>query len=123
MSSTPLADDLDLDALADLVAPLVAARLAAGAPAELLTPAEAARRAGVHAETIRRAIRSGALSASRVGRSLRVSPEDLDAWLRPEPASRSVRRARRRRASYRPLAASLSATLPDTAPDSQREAA
>ena len=48
----------------------------------LLTVAEAASRAHVHAETVRRAIRDGRLPiAGRVGRSARINAVDLDRWL------------------------------------------
>jgi excisionase family DNA binding protein len=47
----------------------------------LLTCSEAAERAHVHAETLRRAIRRGDLLASRAGRSLRIASSDLEEWL------------------------------------------
>ena len=47
----------------------------------LLTVDEAAARARCHAETIRRAIRSHSLAATRVGSNWRVSASDLAAWL------------------------------------------
>jgi excisionase family DNA binding protein len=73
----------------------------------LMTPHEAARRASVHVETIRRAIRCGDLPARHVGRSLRVAADDLDAWLSPD-RSRRVRTARpRARSSRRTLADAL----------------
>lgn len=68
----------------------------------LLTVAEAAARAHVHVETVRRAVRSGALRASRAGRAVRVEQTDLEAWLRrPRASSRAEsnpRPGRRRRA-------------------------
>jgi excisionase family DNA binding protein len=78
-------------------------------PAALLTCAEAAEHASVHIESIRRAVRSGALPAGRVGRSPRIAPADLAAWLggdesRPQPPRP---RARRPRADRRPLAGAL----------------
>ena len=53
------------------------------APAgRLLTVAEAATRAHVHVETIRRAVRDGGLAiAGRVGRSARIQPSEVDRWL------------------------------------------
>ena len=47
----------------------------------LLTCSEAAEHAHVHVETIRRAVRSGALPARRVGQSPRITAGDLDGWL------------------------------------------
>lgn len=48
----------------------------------LLTVAEAASRAHVHIETIRRAVRDGRLTiAGRVGRSLRIQPAEVDRWM------------------------------------------
>jgi len=67
--------DAELDRLAELLADRVAVRVGAGSPAEhraapladvMLTCSQAAQRAGTHVETIRRAIRSGALSAGRL---------------------------------------------------------
>jgi excisionase family DNA binding protein len=48
----------------------------------LLTTAEAARVAGVHPETVRRAIKAGALStAGYVGNRPRMRRPDVDAWV------------------------------------------
>ncbi len=62
---------------------------------ELLTPAEAARRARVNADTIRRWIRVGALPAAKMGTShsshLRIRPEDLDRLLIPTGPKRVER--------------------------------
>jgi excisionase family DNA binding protein len=81
-------------------------------PEPLLTVHEAAQRARAHPETIRRAIRSGALHAVRAGRSLRIAPGDLDAWLqrsaartRPAPPRRTPASGMRRQ----PLAGALAA--------------
>jgi excisionase family DNA binding protein len=46
-----------------------------------LDPIKAAAYCGVHRETIRRAFRAGALKGWRVGRVLRVTRDDLDAWI------------------------------------------
>jgi excisionase family DNA binding protein len=47
-----------------------------------LTPQEAADLLGVSRETIRRAIRSGELKATRLGyRTVRVTRADLDEWV------------------------------------------
>jgi excisionase family DNA binding protein len=100
--------DAELEALADRLAPLIAERLAS--PPGLLTPHEAARRAGVHVETIRRAVRTGALPASRAGRAVRIDADDLDRWLRQEHGARAHagrRRPRPRAAGRRPLADAL----------------
>jgi excisionase family DNA binding protein len=62
---------------------LTAATSGEGVPADrLLTVAEAASRAHVHVETIRRAVRHGRLAiAGRVGRSSRIHPREVDRWL------------------------------------------
>jgi excisionase family DNA binding protein len=81
-----------IEALDDEVAARLAARVrpfltaaTSGGEARadrLLTVAEAATRAHVHVETIRRAVRDGRLAiAGRVGRSARIEPAELDRWL------------------------------------------
>jgi len=79
-------DDDDLVELAERLAPLLPPRRAPAKPLEtqeaMLTCAQAAQQAGTHVETIRRAVRSGALRAGMAGRSPRIAPADLDAWLR-----------------------------------------
>src|SRR3954453_7076547 len=104
-----------LDQLADLVAqglggrrgggggPLAERRAAGEAP--LLNTGDVAEIAGVHADTVRRAIRSGALRvAGYVGQRPRMRREDVDEWIasnappwtadeHPQPVSR--RRGRR----------------------------
>jgi excisionase family DNA binding protein len=111
-----LLDSLDedtLDALAERLAPLLAPRLAPATPVEtqdaMLTCAQAAQRAGTHVETIRRAVRSGALRAGRVGRSPRIAPADLDSWLRGSARDEQTSRSRAPRATgrRRPLADAL----------------
>src|SRR3954463_2813322 len=70
-----------LDRLADLVAERLAQRQAVG-QAPLLTTGDVAEIAGVHADTVRRAIRSGALKvAGYVGQRPRLRREDVDAWI------------------------------------------
>ncbi len=63
--------------------PFLTAASSSDPPADrLLTVAEAATRAHVHVETIRRAVRDGGLViAGRVGRSARIQPSDVDRWL------------------------------------------
>jgi excisionase family DNA binding protein len=96
-------DDHDLDELARLLAPrLRALDERQGGPRaddRLLTVAGAARYVNTHPETVRRAIRAGALRAvGQVGRSPRLAQDDLDAWL--------ARDRRGRRTSRRPPTAS-----------------
>lgn len=50
-------------------------------PEQFLTVAEAAQIARLHAQTIRTAIRSGALKAKRAGRMIRIPRSDFEAWL------------------------------------------
>jgi excisionase family DNA binding protein len=47
-----------------------------------LTVQEAAKLLSVHPETIRRAVARGELAAAKLGRMLRISPQDLDAYYR-----------------------------------------
>jgi excisionase family DNA binding protein len=112
-----------IDRLADLVANRLAERRAAG-EAPLLTVAQAAKVAGVHPETVRRAIRMGALEAAGyAGKRPRLRREDVERWLNdsgdPAPApsgssSRVPARSRGRRVwSSRPrmLGDALAAAL------------
>jgi excisionase family DNA binding protein len=70
-----------LDRLAELVAERLIEQRAVGAE-PFLSTAEAARVAGVHAETVRRAIKAGALStAGHVGNRPRMRRADVDAWV------------------------------------------
>jgi len=50
-------------------------------PPELLTLAECAALAKVHPRTLRRAIATGQLEAYRIGRLIRIRPDDLDTYL------------------------------------------
>ena len=80
----------------------------------LLTAADAAERAGVNVETVRRAIRAGELSvAARIGRSPRLTALAIDAWLaktaRTQPSPES--RARRSRPPAQPQEFSLIAAF------------
>jgi excisionase family DNA binding protein len=70
-----------LDRLAELVAERLLEQRAAGA-APLLSTREAARVAGVHPDTVRRAIKAGALrTAGYVGNRPRMRRVDVDAWV------------------------------------------
>ncbi len=79
-----VADELErrpdlLERLAQLVTGYAATSTA---DSPLLTAGQAAARAGVHPETVRRAIRAGVLpTAGRVGRSPRLDWRDVEAWL------------------------------------------
>jgi excisionase family DNA binding protein len=94
-------DDVALDELARRLAPRLLELLPTGAATDrLLSATDAASYAGVHPETLRRAIRAGELAvAGRVGRSPRLAHADVDAWLnggriratRPRAARRSRR--------------------------------
>ena len=104
-----LLDSLDEDDLAELayrLAPFLPLRLERPKtlPEEtMLTCGQAAQRAGTHVETIRRAVRSGALHAGRAGRSPRIAPADLDRWMHRgerntgKPRSRASRSTTKRR--------------------------
>ena len=98
--------EFDEDALAELarrLAPYLPAAVEAPAD-DLLTTSEAARRASVHIETVRRAIRAGHLAvAGQVGRNARLAPADVDAWVAagrvsatPRPRASRPRGTRRR---------------------------
>jgi excisionase family DNA binding protein len=70
-----------LDRLAELVAERLTEQRAAGAE-PLLSTREAARVAGVHPDTVRRAIKAGALrTAGYVGNRPRMRRADVDAWV------------------------------------------
>src|SRR3954470_12153053 len=70
-----------IDRLADLVAERLAERQAAG-EAPLLKTSAVAEIAGVHPDTVRRAIRVGALRvAGYVGQRPRMRREDVDEWI------------------------------------------
>jgi hypothetical protein len=113
--------DLDteaLAALADLLAPHLLERIdpAQRELTQLLTCAQAGSRTGTHVETVRRAVRSGALEAAGwVGRSPRITPMALATWLTCErrvkggqPDRRRPRRdAATRNATRRPMTSAL----------------
>lgn len=74
-------EHLDIASL-DRLADLVAARLDERGQAPLLTAAEAAAIAGVHPETVRRAIRVGALEvAGYIGTRPRLRREAVETWV------------------------------------------
>jgi excisionase family DNA binding protein len=102
-----------MDRLADLVEARLLKRRAAGEE-RLLTASAAAEIAGVHAETVRRAIRAGAIEvAGYVGGRPRVRRAAVEAWVArgegPAPASSAPRvvRGRRQRAYPRILGEAL----------------
>ena len=110
-------DDLGpatIDRLAELVEARLMERRAAGAE-PLLTPAAAAEIAGVHPDTVRRAIRAGELEAAGyVGTRARVQRDAVLAWVAggaPSPpvgtASGATGRARRDEPSRRVLGEAL----------------
>lgn len=55
---------------------------------EALTTGEAAGICGVHAETIRRAIRKGDLQAAKLGGEWRISRADLEEWYQSKGGGR-----------------------------------
>ncbi len=70
-----------LDRLAELVAARLIEQRTAGAE-PLLTTSEAAKAAGVHPETVRRAIKAGALrTVGYVGNRPRICRVDVDEWV------------------------------------------
>ena len=86
-----------IDRLAELVEARLVERRAAGEEA-LLTPTAAAEIAGVHPETMRRAIRSGAIEvAGYMGARARLRRAAIDAWVaegrRLDPVVRASRAA------------------------------
>ena len=66
----------------------------AGSRRPLLTTGDAARIAGCHPVTVLRAIRSGELEATRLGRrgDHRVHVDALDRWLHPTPDTEETTR-------------------------------
>jgi excisionase family DNA binding protein len=94
---------LDDDALRDLAAklhPHLADRSRETSGLRLMTAAEVAEHAHVHVETVRRAIRTGQLSAAaRIGRSPRLAPVAVDSWLAATSRSQGKHRAIRTRRS------------------------
>lgn len=94
-----------LDRLAELVEARLTQRRAAGEEV-LLTPAAAAEIAGVHADTVRRAIRSGELEAAGyVGTRARIRRAEVDAWVaRGRGPAHVASPARTARPGFRPRA-------------------
>jgi excisionase family DNA binding protein len=92
-----------IDRLADLVEARLVKRRAAGED-PLLSAADAAELVGVSPETVRRAIRSGAIEvAGYVGARPRLRRAEVEAWVArgPRPAP-TVTAARSARPGYRP---------------------
>jgi excisionase family DNA binding protein len=102
-----------IDRLADLVEARLAARRAAGEE-RLLTASAAAELVGVHTETVRRAIRTGAIEAAGyIGSSPRVRRAAVEAWVaggqaaQPAASAPRVVPGRRRSAYPRVLGEAL----------------
>lgn len=76
----------------------------------LLTPREAAERAGVCVETIRRASREGRLRARQAGSAWRIAQGDLDAWLMSPRRDGGPSRLARVRIVRTPMADALRAS-------------
>ena len=76
-----IADPDALDQLAAALAPRLAVMVADATTAGALTTGQAARRAGLHDRTIRRALAARTLRGQTVAGRWRVDPDDLDAWL------------------------------------------
>lgn len=75
-------DDRALKELATRLRPFLMSGERESPTRRLLSSADAARYAGVNVETVRRAIRSGALiPAARIGRSSRLTQAAVDSWL------------------------------------------
>ena len=77
-----------LDALVDLIAERVAAKLAlvpppapAPAPSEWITPEQLAAELGYERHTIPVLVRRRGLPCHRVGRKMRFRRSDVDAWI------------------------------------------
>lgn len=64
--------------------------MTAPAPARHMTVSDVAERLQVSTDTVRRLIQSGKLKASRVGRSLRVDPADLERSLKKWQVSKTA---------------------------------
>jgi excisionase family DNA binding protein len=100
-------DDEALEELAARLRPHLANPVSTTSGGEkLLTTAEAAERAHVHVETVRRAIRGGHLAvAARIGQSPRLTTLAIDSWLaetsQTDRAARTIR-SRRSRHSEQP---------------------
>lgn len=99
MTAPALTTELRLPAdQLELLADLLAARLTAALPkpqptaqallaaAPYLSVKDAAQVADIDEKTIRRAIDSGDLKAGKAGRQIRITPEDLQDWMRRKGA-------------------------------------
>lgn len=79
----------------------------------MLSPTEAAIRCSVHVETVRRAIRSGQLPATRIGSRLRIDPSDLNSWGAASERGGAARSVPVRRPPRRRQAGVLSQAMSD----------
>jgi excisionase family DNA binding protein len=112
-------DDAALEELAARLHPHLASLVTSTSNGEkLLTTAEAAERAHVHVETVRRAIRAGNLAvAARIGQSPRLTTLAIDSWLADtSQTGRGARAVRSRRSqhSVQPHEYSLAAAFKTT---------
>jgi len=73
------------------------------APPRLLEVAHVAHRLSVSIEFVRRLIRTGQLTAIRIGRRWRVSEADLQAWMESQQRPIETPEVRRGRDGPRPL--------------------
>jgi excisionase family DNA binding protein len=58
--------------------------------AKLLTIQETAGRLGLHPQTVRKIIKSGRLKVARIGRSIRIRPDDLEEFIENSQAGSSL---------------------------------
>jgi excisionase family DNA binding protein len=95
-------DQRALEELASRLCPYLTRAIRLSSQGQLITCAQAASRAHVHVETVRRAIRAGSLLvAARIGRSPRLTILAVDGWLAASSHSGHARREVRRRSSSR----------------------
>lgn len=57
---------------------------------KLLTIQETAGRLGLHPQTVRKIVKSGRLRVARIGRSIRIRPEDLEEFIESSRAGSSL---------------------------------